>query len=304
MIKLNIQNETSPLISVVLRTAESFGGKPYYKEAFDPKSKEHILAGTYPEEDDLIPELKSFRDILMKYDVNVYRPESIHDYNQIFARDIGFVIDDYFILPNIIVYRKVEQEGIDYIIHQLPKKKVLRPPKKVRIEGGDVMPWNGKIFCGYSEEKDFNLLQVSRTNPAGIEYLQSIFKDFEIIPIELNKSDEDAHKNALHLDCCFQPIGKEQAIIHKPGFKKEDDYKNLVHFFGKENIIEINAEEMYQMYSNIFSISPDVIVSEINFTRLNQELEKRGFTVEKVSFSETAKMEGLLRCSTLPLERT
>ena len=30
---------------------------------------------------------------------------------------------------------------------------------------------------------------------------------------------------------------------------------------------------------------------------------KKGFTVEKVPYSEIAKQEGLLRCSTLPLIR-
>ena len=57
------------------------------------------------------------------------------------------------------------------------------------------------------------------------------------------------------------------------------------------------------MYSNVFSISPEVVISEESFVSLNDELERRGFTVEKVPYSEAAKMEGLLRCSTLPLER-
>jgi N-dimethylarginine dimethylaminohydrolase len=57
------------------------------------------------------------------------------------------------------------------------------------------------------------------------------------------------------------------------------------------------------MNSNIFSISPEVIISEKGFNRLNNELRKRGFTVEEVSYAEISKMEGLLRCSTLPLRR-
>jgi N-dimethylarginine dimethylaminohydrolase len=60
---------------------------------------------------------------------------------------------------------------------------------------------------------------------------------------------------------------------------------------------------MYQMNSNIFSISPEVIISEKGFNRLNLELRKRGFTVEEVPYAEISKMEGLLRCSTLPLRR-
>ena len=57
------------------------------------------------------------------------------------------------------------------------------------------------------------------------------------------------------------------------------------------------------MNSNIFSISDDVIVSETGFSRLNDNLRQKGFIVEEVKFNEIAKMEGLLRCTTLPLIR-
>ena len=51
--------------------------------------------------------------------------------------------------------------------------------------------------------------------------------------------------------------------------------------FNKENIIRINAEEMYHMNSNLFSISEDVIVSQPNFRMLNEKLRKQGITVEE-----------------------
>jgi N-dimethylarginine dimethylaminohydrolase len=57
------------------------------------------------------------------------------------------------------------------------------------------------------------------------------------------------------------------------------------------------------MNSNVFSIAPDVVVSEKNFTRLNNWLHENGFTVEEIPYAEIAKQEGLLRCSTLPLVR-
>ena len=57
------------------------------------------------------------------------------------------------------------------------------------------------------------------------------------------------------------------------------------------------------MNSNVFSISPEVVVSEVGFTRVNSELTNRGITVETINYKEIAKMEGLLRCSTLPLLR-
>ena len=46
MLKLNVQNETSRLRAVILGTAESNGPTPKIEEAYDPKSVEHIKAGT------------------------------------------------------------------------------------------------------------------------------------------------------------------------------------------------------------------------------------------------------------------
>ena len=83
----------------------------------------------------------------------------------------------------------------------------------------------------------------------------------------------------------------------------EKDYQWLVNFFGIDNIFEITKDEMYDMYSNVFSISEEVIISERNFTRLNEWLRNHGFIVEEVPYAEIAKQEGLLRCSTLPLIR-
>jgi N-dimethylarginine dimethylaminohydrolase len=77
----------------------------------------------------------------------------------------------------------------------------------------------------------------------------------------------------------------------------------LVSHFGRENLFEITDEEMYHMFSNVFSISPDVVVSERNFTRLNNWLRDQGFTVEEIPYAEVSKQGGLLRCSTMPLVR-
>ncbi|MBT8253421.1 MAG: amidinotransferase, partial [Bacteroidia bacterium] len=116
-------------------------------------------------------------------------------------------------------------------------------------------------------------------------------------------SNTDPRNNALHLDCCFQPVGKNKAIIHKNGFLIEEEYNWLLNFFGKENVFEVNKDEMYNMWCNVFSISEEVIITERNFKRLNDWLRKQGFIVEEVPYAEISKQEGLLRCSTLPLIR-
>lgn len=303
MLQLNVKNETARLRAVILGTAKSNGPTPTIEEAYDPKSLEHILAGTYPVEADMIKEIEAFNKVFQKYNVKVFRPEIIQDYNQIFSRDIGFVIDDVFIKANILPDRERELDAIQYIINQINPKKIVRPPEEVHIEGGDVMPWNNHIFIGTYKGSDYANYLTARTNMQGVQYIQELFPDKIVKEFDLVKSKIEPRDNALHLDCCFQPVGKNKGIIYKGGFREESDYMYLVDLFGKENLFHIEREEMYNMNSNVFSIAPDVVVSERNFTRLNNWLRENGFTVEEVPYAEIAKQEGLLRCSTLPLIR-
>ena len=42
------------------RTAQESGAIPKPEDAYDPKSLEHILAGTYPKEADMVQEIDAF----------------------------------------------------------------------------------------------------------------------------------------------------------------------------------------------------------------------------------------------------
>lgn len=300
---LHVTDETSRLRAVVLGTAVSNGPTPTIDEAYDPKSLEHIKAGTYPIEADMINEMEAFNAVFQKYNVTVYRPEIINDYNQIFSRDIGFVIDDVFVKANILPDRERELDAIQYIIDQIDPKKVVRPPEEVHIEGGDVMLYNDHIFIGTYKGSDYKDFITARTNMQGVQYIKDLFPNKIVKEFDLVKSKIEPRDNALHLDCCFQPVGKNKGIIYKSGFREEADYMYLVNLFGAENLFHITREEMYQMNSNVFSIDTNVVVVEQNFTRLIDWLESNNFIVEKIPYAEIAKQEGLLRCSTLPLLR-
>jgi N-dimethylarginine dimethylaminohydrolase len=303
MLPLQVTNETSKLKAVVLGSAVNNGPTPTADEAYDPKSLEHILAGTYPIEADMVREMEAFNAVFQKYDVQVFRPEMIENYNQIFTRDIGFVIDDVFIKANILPDRERELDAIQYIIDQMDPTKVVRPPDEVHIEGGDVMLWNDYIFIGTYKGSDYKDYITARTNMAGVNYIQALFPYKKVKAFDLVKSKLEARDNALHLDCCFQPVGNNKGIIYKSGFREEADYVFLVKLFGKDNLFHLTREEMYHMNSNVFSIDTNVVVSEQKFTRLNTWLRDNGFTVEEIPYAEIAKQEGLLRCSTLPLIR-
>jgi N-dimethylarginine dimethylaminohydrolase len=165
------------------------------------------------------------------------------------------------------------------------------------------MLWDDHIFIGTYKGSDYASYITARTNLQGVQFIKDLFPNKIVKEFDLVKSKIEARDNALHLDCCFQPVGTNKGIIYKSGFREETDYMYLVNLFGKENLFHVTREEMYKMNSNIFSIDSNVVVSEKNFTRLNNWLRANGFTVEEIPYAEISKQEGLLRCSTLPLIR-
>jgi N-dimethylarginine dimethylaminohydrolase len=302
-IDLLVTDETSRLRAVILGIAYSNGSTPSLEDAYDPKSRQHIEAGTYPLVDDMVLEMDAVARVLEKYEVEVFRPESIEDCNQIFTRDIGFVIDNIFVKSNILPEREQEYEAIQYVLESIDSDNIISPPVDVHIEGGDVMLHGDYIFVGTYRGADYSDYITARTNVRAVEWLKETFPNKKVVSFNLRKDNDNPYNNALHLDCCFQPVGEGLCVIHKNGFLQEEEYYYLVDLFGKKNCFEITKEEMYHMNSNIFSIAANVVVSEKGFIRLNTWLRSHDITVEEVPYAEISKQEGLLRCSTLPLIR-
>ena len=303
MLKLNVNNETSRLLTVVLGTAKSNGSTPELEECYDPKSRQNVLNNTYPTEIDMINEMNQFEQVLLKYKVDIRRPETINNYNQIFSRDIAFVVDDSFIISNILPDRSNEILAINKVIDLIPKNKIIELPEDCHVEGGDVILHNDYIFIGTYDGDDYSNFKTARTNYKAIKFLKEKFTEKKIIPFDLIKSDLEPTKNALHLDCCLQPVGNGKLVACPEAFLKREQYKWLVDYFGEENILEISLSEMSAMNCNFFSIDTNIVVSEKSFTRLNSWLRGFDIVVEEINYKEISKQGGLLRCSTLPLIR-
>lgn len=297
-----VSGETSRLRSVIIGIANSSGNIPVLSELYDPKSIENLKKGTYPLETDMIKELENFVGVLKKYDVEVFRPRLIKDYNQIFTRDIGFVIDNFFFKSNILPKRAKEFEGISSILSGF-HNKIVTVPQDLHIEGGDVLYQSNTIFVGYYDFDDYSDLFTARTNKVALDYFIKFFPEKKVKGFHLNKSLTNAKKNILHLDCCLQIIAKNKAIIHPEAFTYKEDYLWLIDFFGKHNVFEISENEMYDMTSNILSVNNETVISQPKFIRLNNWLKNHDIVVEEVDLSEVSKQEGLFRCSSLPLIR-
>ena len=295
-IDLNIANETDTLKSVIVGISTCIG-QPANN---NPKAKFHLENGTFPTEEQLINDTTQFVAVLKANGVHVYRPENIVDLCQIFPRDIGFVIGDRFFIANMVEARKDEINRIDFLLDKIPQGKIIdirREAANAKVEGGDVLIWDDYILVGKS----------LRTNDAGFSFLREAFPGKKVVQIPVTVSANHLD-NVLHLDCALQPVGHDSVILYREGIKDKETLDRVMEILEDKkipqgNIIDVNKDEAYRMFPNIFSISKNKVIIEKSFTRLKAELAKRGIEAIEIDYAETSKLSGLLRCSTLPLER-
>ncbi len=288
MYNLRINSETGSLKSVVVGIANDRGILVHEN---NPKISKYLKSGTFPTEKALINQVNSLANLIKSQGIEVIRPENVPSQDQIFTRDIGFVIGDTFVVSNMKKSnRKPEQDGIQTILQQMPAEKIVSVPEDANIEGGDVIVHGKHILVGLT----------GRTNFKGFEFLQKSFSDYEVIPFHMFVTDNPA-TNILHLDCAFQPVGENSAIIYEKGFVHGPEA--IYDIFGDINLIKINQFEMYHMYPNIISLAPDLVITDSTFERLNQILNNQGIKTLNVNYLEVSKLGGLFRCSTMPLAR-
>ena len=199
---------------------------------------------------------------------------------QVYAKDIAFVIENtLFISKMSLKERQLEIEPIkklaldqklDYYIMQN------------NIEGGDVAVLDSAIFVGVS----------SRTNLHAIEELKKILiiKGIkkEVVPINFDNS-------MLHLDCVFSLLGKNSALVSPYVYDKEVIEKYI------ENIIELTKEDADAFATNLVYLGNNKLVTS-NIS-IGNKLNKLGYNVKILDYSEIVKGEGSIDCCTLSLLR-
>ena len=170
--------------------------------------------------------------------------------------------------------------------------RVIYPPDGVYIEGGDLVQLGDTVFVGIGR----------RTNQSAVNFLRETFPKKQIVSFEMKFKSDDPRISILHLDCAFQPVGSKYAILYEKGFVSAPTI--IFDIIGRENIISVSPDEMYQMFPNVLSLSPSKIVSCSSFTRLNNILSERDIEIIPISYEKVSILGGLLRCSTLPLKRS
>ncbi|KGN67191.1 dimethylarginine dimethylaminohydrolase family protein [Porphyromonas sp. COT-239 OH1446] len=301
----SVSNETDYLKVVVLGLPESLGGIPSLSETYDAKSYEAVSKGFFPTEEAVKYEMGCLLSVLERNGVEVLRPAPLPDYNQVFARDVSFVVDDTIFVSNLIPDRELETGAFDPIISRIPSANIEYLPERVHTEGGDILLFNDILFVGSYLREDYPSFKTARTNRYAVDYLREHFPHKQVIALELRKHDQDPRQSVLHLDCAFQPVGRGKALIYREGFLVPEQLGLVEEIFGRDNLFAVTPEEAYHMNTNVVSLAPDRLISDQSFTRMNRYLtEEWGIAVETVPYQEISKMGGLLRCSTMPLVRT
>ena len=293
-------HEWDKLASIIVGSALDSGDSPREEDCYDPTTLATVKQGVYPKQEHLGQQLEALAKTLESLSVKVYRPKNLPQVDQIFARDVGFVIQDVLVRSKMIEDRAMEWEGVKNLLQGV---KTVTPPSDVLIEGGDVLIAGNKLYVGYSDEATISSLKTARTNEKSLLWLQKTFPEIQVVGVQLIKDDLVLTKNVLHLDCAFMPLGLGHCIVYKEGFCTEDDYQKITEDYPMGNIFHVNQEEAILLATNLLSIDRHCIVSDKRFTRVNKWLESNGYDIHLVDYSAIGKLGGLLRCSTLPLER-
>lgn len=282
-------NETDPLKTVIIGRWEGYRKVEAYTEIVNEEQKKGL-----PSAAQLGPEFDAFQRLLQKNGVEVLVPQYVGKfvYDQLTPRDIAVVIHNKLVLCNMVKKsRRYEAAGIFPLIRDFSGEEpdVLIPPAGCFLEGGDIMADKGRLLVGLSQ----------RTNMRGFEWLREVFgNQMEVVP--LHTKSIKAGENVLHLDCTFNTVGKNSALIYPEGFESMPEFMQQEYEW-----IPVTKDEQQALATNVISVSPELVIARDHprCKRLTAEMRSKGIQVEEINFDATPSTGGSFRCCTLPLVR-
>ena len=200
---------------------------------------------------------------------------------QVFTRDIGFTLGQTIFVAKMATDVRAGEE--DVLKQWLEDEEIsYYNLAEDRIEGGDVVIDRDTIYVGLS----------NRTDQKAVEHLQRLLNQFKVIPIPFKEK-------YLHLDCVFNVVSPEVALIYPKALTKKD----IDFFASRYELIEVSEEEQFQLGTNVLSIGNKRVLSMPINKKVNQQLRNHGFQIIEVDITEIIKSGGSFRCCTLPLVR-
>ncbi|PLT33935.1 hypothetical protein CUU64_11700 [Bacillus sp. V5-8f] len=225
---------------------------------------------------------ENFVSVLKEHrvDVILLPPQSKYP-EQVFTRDIGFTLGNTVFVAEMASPVRQGEEGLlkKWLEEkQIPHKDLL----KDRIEGGDVIIDRDTVFVGIS----------NRTHIDAIKHLDSLLPEFEVVAVPFEAK-------YLHLDCVFNVLSPEDALIFPDVISKEEREFLATRY----NLIEVTDEEQFTLGTNVLSIGNKKVLSLPVNKNVNKQLRERGYDVIEVDITEIIKSGGSFRCCTMPILR-
>lgn len=104
-------------------------------------------------------------------------------------------------------------------------------------------------------------------------------------------------KRFYHLDTCFAPLNGKTALIFLEAF---EPYAQMVLLENVEDPIRVSEEEAVKFACNAVAIGNKIVIP-VGCPQTTKALEKRGFQVYALDFSEFMKAGGAAKCLVLRL---
>jgi dimethylargininase len=188
--------------------------------------------------------------------------------DSVFIEDNAVILNGRAVLCSM---KETSRQGeISYLADALQSHlPVLRLQEPVFIDGGDILQTESTVFVGQSQ----------RTSAEAIEALQPLTSK-QVVPVRVKKG--------LHLKTSVSTLGKGLLVI-KPAFVETEPFRKL-------EWIEVDKEETYA--ANCLAVGENVILPA-GFPKLEQQIQKYGFSTLPVEMSEFQKADGGVTCLSL-----
>ncbi|WP_440896415.1 dimethylarginine dimethylaminohydrolase family protein [Amphibacillus sp. Q70] len=223
-----------------------------------------------------------FTRVMQKHGVNVLEIDPEPTLNeQVFTRDIGVTIGNQVIVAQMAT--ELREREIVFLKKFLTERDISYQEILIdSLEGGDVLIDGQMIWVGISK----------RTTEKAVQVLRKLLPDYQIETIHLTD-------DILHLDCTFNILSSNHALIYPTGMAEQDYQKIKSHY----QCIHVDQAEQFTLGTNVLSIEEGKIISLPENKQTNTKLKEAGFEVIEVPFNEIIKSGGSFRCCTMPIYR-
>ncbi|MBI3307724.1 MAG: amidinotransferase [Candidatus Omnitrophica bacterium] len=201
--------------------------------------------------------------------------------DMVFTANAGLVHKKTFVRSN---FRHKERKGEEVFYEAWFRKKGYRIktiPKPFAFEGeGDALFMGKFLYTGYHFRSDIEAHDLVSG------YFKAAYDGLEL---------QDAY--FYHLDTCFAPLDEESALVYLPAF---DPYAQLILIENIPNLLKVAEDEARRFACNAVVIGKKIVMPE-GCPKTAKELEKRGFDVYSLDFSEFIKAGGAAKCLVLKI---